>query len=142
MSQRECAGFNWPGFSVSAGDPIGAAPKACRGTVATLHSRSITEAISPVSFQSRIIGVAHKADASVACVFSPPLRVPSNSRIPFPSLVVVSHEPQSLSDVRGADARSRHTDRPAGVVFAFQVSLNKVEPAVVNCCFNLLSKDD
>jgi len=47
-----------------------------------------------------------------------------------------------LSDVRGADARSRHTDRPAGVVFTFQVSLNKVEPAVVNCCFNLLSKDD
>jgi hypothetical protein len=54
----------------------------------------------------------------------------------------VAHEPQSLSDVRGTDARSRHTDRPAGVVFTFQVSLNKVEPAVVNCCFNLLSKDD
>ena len=81
--------------------------------------------------------------ANVACVFNPPLRVPSNSRIPFPSLVVaVSHEPQSLSDVRSADARSRHTDRPAGVIFAFQVSLNQVEPAVINRCFNLLSKDD
>jgi hypothetical protein len=54
----------------------------------------------------------------------------------------VGHEPQSLSDVRSADARSRHTDRPAGVVFTFQVSLNKVEPSVVNRCFNLFSKDD
>jgi hypothetical protein len=54
----------------------------------------------------------------------------------------VSHEPESLPVVRGTDARSRHTDRPAGVVFAFQVSLNKVEPSVVNRCFNLFSKDD
>jgi hypothetical protein len=139
MSQRECAGFNWPGFSVSAGELIGAAPKACRGTVATLHSRSITEAISPVSFQSRVIGVAQPTRPPIN---SSPLRLPPLLVCP-PSIVFnVGHEPQSLSDVRGADARSRHTDRPAGVVFTFQVSLNKVEPAVVNCCFNLLSKDD
>ena len=54
----------------------------------------------------------------------------------------LSDKPEALTDVRGADARSRHTDRPAGVIFAFQVSLNQVEPAVVNRCFNLLSKDD
>lgn len=54
----------------------------------------------------------------------------------------VSHEPQALPVVGSADARSRHTDRPAGVIFAFQVSLNRVEPAVINRCFNLLSKDD
>jgi hypothetical protein len=28
MSQRECAGFNWPGFAVSAGDPFGVGPVA------------------------------------------------------------------------------------------------------------------
>jgi hypothetical protein len=26
MSQRECAGFNWPGFSVAAGEPIAVRP--------------------------------------------------------------------------------------------------------------------
>src|SRR3990172_10874340 len=26
MSQRECAGFNWPGFSVCAGEPLGVGP--------------------------------------------------------------------------------------------------------------------
>jgi hypothetical protein len=28
MSQRECAGFNWPSFAVSAVDPIGGIPEA------------------------------------------------------------------------------------------------------------------
>jgi hypothetical protein len=54
----------------------------------------------------------------------------------------VGHEPQSLSDVRRADAASRDTDRPAGVTFSRQVSLNKVEPSVVNRCFNLFTKDN
>jgi hypothetical protein len=43
---------------------------------------------------------------------------------------------------RIADARSRETDRPEGVAFSFQVRLNKVEPAVPNRCFNLLTKDN
>lgn len=33
----------------------------------------------------------------------------------------VGHEPQSLSDVRCPDARSRQTSRPDGVAFSFQV---------------------
>jgi hypothetical protein len=28
MSQRECAGFNWPGLPVAAGEPVGAGPEA------------------------------------------------------------------------------------------------------------------
>jgi len=28
MSQRECAGFNWPGFAVAAGEPVGGVPEA------------------------------------------------------------------------------------------------------------------
>jgi hypothetical protein len=54
----------------------------------------------------------------------------------------VSHEPEPLSDVRRPDARSRDTNRPAGVTFCFQVRLNKVEPSVVNRCVNLLTKDN
>jgi hypothetical protein len=44
--------------------------------------------------------------------------------------------------MRRADARSRYTCRPAGVAFTFQIRLNKIEPSVVNRCFNLLTKDD
>jgi hypothetical protein len=44
--------------------------------------------------------------------------------------------------MRRPDAASRYTNRPAGVAFSLQVSLNKVEPSVVNRCFNLLTKDD
>jgi hypothetical protein len=28
MSQRECAGFNWPGFTVSAEEPVSVGPEA------------------------------------------------------------------------------------------------------------------
>ena len=44
--------------------------------------------------------------------------------------------------MRCPDARSRETDRPDGVAFAFQVIANKVEPSVSNRCFNLLTKED
>jgi hypothetical protein len=44
--------------------------------------------------------------------------------------------------MRCPDARSRYTDRPAGVVFSFQIRLNKIEPSVVNRCFNLFTKDN
>jgi hypothetical protein len=49
-------------------------------------------------------------------------------------------EPQSLSDMRRADARSRQYGRPAGVTLSFQVRENKVEPTVANRRFNLLAK--
>jgi len=43
--------------------------------------------------------------------------------------------------MRRPEARSRQTNRPDGVTFSFQVSLNKVEPAVADRSFNLLTKD-
>jgi hypothetical protein len=46
-----------------------------------------------------------------------------------------------LPDVRSTDARSTETRRPSGVTDSFQVSLYKVEPAMLNCSFNLLAKD-
>jgi hypothetical protein len=44
--------------------------------------------------------------------------------------------------MRGTDARSRDTGCPEGVTDSFNVSLYKVEPAVANRLFNLLTKDD
>jgi hypothetical protein len=44
--------------------------------------------------------------------------------------------------MRRARARSRETNRPEGVTFSFQVSLNKIEPSVLKRCFNLLAKNN
>jgi hypothetical protein len=54
----------------------------------------------------------------------------------------VGHEPQSVSDVRRPEARSRQTARCEGVTFTFQVRLNKVEPSMADRRFNLLTKDN
>jgi hypothetical protein len=67
-----------------------------------------------------------------------PRKLPAASSFAFG----VGHEPEALSDMGRLDTRSRDTDRPAGVSFTFQVRLNKVEPAVPNRCFNLLTKDN
>ena len=53
----------------------------------------------------------------------------------------VGHEPESLSDVRRADARSAEINRPDGVALVFQVSANKVEPSKAVFACNLLAKD-
>jgi hypothetical protein len=52
------------------------------------------------------------------------------------------NKPESLSDVRRADARSAQISRPAGVARSFQVSLYKVEPTEAVLACNLLAKDD
>jgi hypothetical protein len=54
----------------------------------------------------------------------------------------LSNEPEPLSDVERADARSRQTRRPDGVSFALQVIANTVVPAVGKRAFNLFAKDD
>jgi hypothetical protein len=62
---------------------------------------------------------------------------------PLPSLAAgVGHPVRSVSDVRGADARSRKRDTPEGVTHAFQVSVYKVDPSISSLARNLLSKDD
>src|SRR5690606_4634523 len=55
---------------------------------------------------------------------------------------VVGHPPQSLSDVRGTDARSAQIARPCGVTLCFQVSLNKIPPLKGILACNLLANDD
>jgi len=112
------------------------------------------------SFQSRVVGVTQLASAAVwlsvmfAVVvgqlagihFASAFR---NDLLNWPRLASLSgtvkgvgHEPQPLADMRSADARSRDIGRCEGVANSFHVSLNKVEPAVPNRCFNLLTKDD
>jgi hypothetical protein len=54
----------------------------------------------------------------------------------------VGHEVQSLSDVRRAEARSANIERPEGVVLAFHVRLNKVEPSKCVFARRLFAKDD
>jgi hypothetical protein len=55
MSQRECAGFNWPGFAVSAGDPVGVGPEASRAC--SFSGRAFSPQRSRVApFQSRAAG--------------------------------------------------------------------------------------
>jgi hypothetical protein len=54
----------------------------------------------------------------------------------------VGHEPYSVPEVRGADARSRQNRRPAGVTNSLQVIENGIKPCFGSLAFNLFSKDD
>jgi hypothetical protein len=67
--------------------------------------------------------------------------------VPFVSWTVgvaqpLSDKPETLADVRGADARSAQICRPNGVARCFHVSAYSVEPAEAVLACNLLSKDD
>ena len=110
---------------------------------------------APESFQSLVVVVVHPVSFAKSAsellgllpdVRSCPLTL-SNAILRDPprvesETVVVGHEPQSLSDVRSTDARNRDTGSREGVADSFHVSLNKVEPAMPNCSFNLFTKDD
>jgi hypothetical protein len=67
--------------------------------------------------------------------------------VPFVSWTVgvaqpLSDKPETLTDVRGADARSAQICRPNGVARCFHVSAYSVEPAEAVLACNLLSKDN
>jgi len=109
------------------------------------------------SFQSRVVVVGHLVAFAITANDVIAIRLdPVPSRSPMRCFIAkcastdllsslltgVGHEPEPLSDVRSPDARSRDTDCPEGVAFAFQVILNKVEPPVGNRCINLFTKDD
>lgn len=119
MSQRECAGFNWPPLSIAASEPVSISPEAV--------SRA-----GPVSFtmfgSSRLSTPADPRESQAIGVGQ--------------LVVVVGHPPQALSDVRRAEARSAQIDRCAGVSRSFQVSAYKVEPAEAVLARNLLTKND
>jgi hypothetical protein len=62
----------------------------------------------------------------------------------FPLSIVlgVGHPPQTLPDVRSADARSAQIDRPCGVARSFQISAYTVEPGETCSACHLLANDD
>ena len=182
MSQRECAGFNWPRLSVDAGEPLSAGPPPASATVLRLLSvfpaslfpfcagvpaigvghaaaratefretvafdpsglRPVTDASFPICDPVALptVGDGHTARCEATVRSFAPLRsysliapapAPAPDRIDFTpsSRFVVGHEVDPVAPVRGAEARSRKNDRPAGVTQTFQVRLNSVEPSV------------
>jgi len=82
--------------------------------------------------------IAASADNAPPAWFGPPF-FPSVARGVFQPF---SDEPEPLSDVRRADARSAQICRPNGVARCFHVSAYSVEPPEAVLARNLLSKDD
>jgi len=77
MRQRECAGFNWPPFSIPAEEPVSISPEtvsraevarfACRGNWSNRSEPSALGLMStPLSFQSLVVVVTHPANAASA----------------------------------------------------------------------------
>jgi len=143
MSQRECAGFNWPPLSIPAEEPVSISPVAVSRTgpqIAAACDKSCGEPFRAIS---------DSAPSNVRTFFSPselrgvgqPASHATRPRSAFsgtfafgfpPSfqsrVVGVGHPVQSLPDVRRADARSRGNTRPAGVTISSQVKVQSVEP--------------
>ena len=106
---------------------------------------------APLSFQSLVVVVVvhpamREASTSVVpkwCLLSGLCRVAvAFAAFALSPTVGVGHPPQSLSDVRRADARSAEIGCCAGVTRSFQVSLYKVEPREAVSARNLLAKDN
>jgi hypothetical protein len=57
-------------------------------------------------------------------------------------LVIVGHKPKAIASMGRIDGTSRDNGRPPGVVDAFQVSKDSVEPILANRCRNLFSHED
>jgi hypothetical protein len=75
MSQRECAGFNAPRFSIGAGDKVEVSPRAnetCRPNKPLI---GVFSNVLPASLWSRLVGVAHPATVCKLSPLAP--RVPS-----------------------------------------------------------------
>ncbi len=53
MSQRECAGFNWPEAAVAASDPVSSAPEAVSRT-GSIESASARIATSPAELPAAL----------------------------------------------------------------------------------------
>jgi hypothetical protein len=97
------------------------------------------------SFQSRLDGVTQPASMAKSFRLLP-WRVSPIARLSCPPPVQslawgVGHEPQSASEMRRADARSRQYGRPDGVTKSFQVIRHKIEPVMANRRLNLFSKN-
>ena len=152
MSQRECAGFNWPPLSIPAEEPVSICPEAVsragwsgwglQGSIASRHCPLICPCAAGEVLPTR--GVGQPASRTISfsgralCVSSlPGLFAPLWSRA-----CGVGHPVEPVSNVRSTDARRRERDCPEGVIHGFHVSLYKVDPRPCVSACNLLSNDD
>ena len=73
MSQRECAGFNWPGFPVSAGEPLDTTPRATVVGVGQLASGGAVFSTTVARLLLRLLKCPSPADwgsrSPVLCAF-------------------------------------------------------------------------
>jgi hypothetical protein len=154
MSQRECAGFNWPPLSIPAGKPVSSSPEAvsragcmCIVMLVSVCPR-VPRAIAPSppdEFPSCLSGVGQPDNTATS--FSGRAFVPHRSSVePFQSRAAGVGQAdttpvETLPDVRGADARSAQIRSPEGVARCFQVSAYKVEPHEAVSACNLFAKD-
>lgn len=154
MSQRECAGFNWPPLSIAASEPVSSSPDAVSragpasvanpGRHDSFPRRSSLFAPSAVReplFPSDARGVGQPASATVFLELSlfPAALFPFCAGVPA---IGVGQPVIAISDMRRTDPRSRERDTPEGVTHAFHVSVYKVDPRLRSLACNLLSKDD
>ena len=101
MSQRECAGFNAPRFSVEAGDEVGSGPEASLASCIRDLFRS------PCPERSVAVGVAHPLNVATAAKSGPRFRItslipPSVERTPLSASVAVGvgHPANKLTVLR------------------------------------------
>ena len=149
MSQRECAGFNWPGFAVSAGDPLSIGPEAA--------DRAAVQRSLPQPFLAASRSAPSSVRTDLSASFAPVVGQPDSSVLtsrhrdavcwlmpaPFASAACgLTHPPQPLSDVRRADARRAKIGGCDGIAQCFQVNPYRDEPVASKRARNLLSKDD
>lgn len=154
MSQRECAGFNWPPLAISAEEPISISPEAVSRAGPQIAAKSCNHCctfepsglvICKADSGLPVLSLLHEVVGQPASstVFRLESLLPA-ALFPFCAGVPamgVGRPVQPLPDVRAADARSAQIGRSDGVARCFQVSLYKVEPhEAVRAC-NLLAKD-
>lgn len=163
MSQRECAGFNWPPLSIPAEDPVSICPETVNragplqfsGSLIPCPTMARPQIASVFRVKSELpamlfpfwagvpaLGVAHPARAAIWPNGRPVSHGLASLAPRFASIAVgVGHPVGSVSDVRRTDARRRKRDSPEGIFHGFQVSLYKVEPRLRVLACNLLTKD-
>ena len=170
MSQRECAGFNWPRLAVEAGEPVDICPRTCLSSECVFwlipepcpsaacgdaQPLKNTWSSSRLRRSSARSGLPVECPASVERGVAQPLNntesVKFDRRPPMwcicpvqcsPSRCAgVGHPPQPLPDMRRADARSAEIGGPDGIAHSFQVSAYTGEPRPSKLRRNLLASD-
>lgn len=156
MSQRLCAGFNWPPLVVSAAEPISISPCvvsrpgpceikaiASSDTCLPLCIRRIAASVvlyRHFSSPATAVGQPESCTACGSLSDLPDVITEGAAPSLWSRVVGVAHPVIPIPDMRGTDARSRKRYAPEGVVQGFQVKLYKVDPSVSVLACNLLSK--